>query len=1446
MHPNLWTASSTNTIKKDSFKSKSSSSGLNSLYTTFNIQEPPRASKDNNENTESASTKNQAVFTLESLFGSSQNTSIDGGSAGTDESGTGSEWSHYRNSTGRYSDRKRRKSESFHRGQLSGPKRQNNRYRISSNSQTIHNVHAISHNYAMPHQRLDPGIPSSTGPPDASTSLPKLLSDDGSESIPEEDKSANFEDFPYDLRSLASTILDSRRKTLDNVSMSTTYSGVMGSYISAQYSKKWRVVIALLVGGILIGLCLLGFYVNAEARRAGHNHATDATEETTGTGEANEESANTSEVTPHVSSKGDEDKNLPAKNGVLLERSSKWRTATDSCEHIDLQCPAGYDPPLVLLIGIDGVRKEMITPSTAPALHHLSKCGVMASHLTPVYPTNTFSNLYTIVTGLYPESHGIIGPVIYDAQRNKTFRVGRYESYKSYWWAGEPIWNTVQNKGLQSAMYYWPGSYVQVGGRYPTYWYKYRSDYPLETGVNKIKEWLLLEEEERPSLLGLYFDNPDKIAQEAGVYSKRANESLLEVDHQVDRLMTALRDRNLASCVDIIVVSDHGSAPSSCGNSLYLETFLPDIDEKARVVPGAVGRLQAIEGKGSNSEILNQLRCKNPKLRALSKDLLPNRYHYAHNKLIEDVILDTLPGNRIVTSDTNYCKKAEHGFNNIEASMQGVFFARGPSFKTNYKTEGFRNVEIYNLLNLLLGATPAPNNGTEGSLYHILRHPPPLPPFNIDAWHENVIPFLHPRSRDPSFLEELKRPLTEATTTSTTTSSPTTTTSAPSTTPSTTTSAPVPPSTTTSENITALPSSTTVASAFSEAPIDTNPNLDLAVPSSTNLTSLITNTSTPSDSQDEGGKALSFPGENEAEKTTDLPIALPTKPSEPADLEGTASPDVTEKTVPVVEMSVNQTENLTSPREAKTVGANLEEEPRIEERIEIVPILSVPTVIMSLANEENKRIDVATDEKSNSDMSNLMNNSTIAIERKVEDVTKVIADVVEIVTSNPIPIKNEPALPHLEATFTNSTVFEAGSSNNSELDSPEQRVSSSTTPGILSISTQPTPSQDSSTSESLNISESSELASTTLTPATQEILVIPSSSTTPSFATTSSTTAQPMTNSPPIEVFASSAEPVTEPAASSRRKRDTCECSSSEILQTERGRGQPARSDHISHHCPFGAPLFEAREAPKGTHYILPFTNHVNGYIGELGTALWTSFTLTNTSLSLLENSSVETSNDILSESPCWLADPRLPRDTQQQCMEYLTDRYNTDSVSMKLLFPEEFESPEVLAREAFFLTNTIALKIGFVEGGRRSIVRLLREWTQLRNMVNVITGPIWDRNLNGRGDTIIHIRSRVDYLTPSHVFYIVSSCHSSSGLDMEDPDLSKCSSDELDVLAFVFPNTELDDNCLMNDRDYCRYHLTSITDIERLTGLQVFSTFMGESSLPALRAQQPLLLWEN
>ena len=105
------------------------------------------------------------------------------------------------------------------------------------------------------------------------------------------------------------------------------------------------------------------------------------------------------------------------------------------------------DPQTVILISIDGLRADYLTRGVTPNILKLSEEGVHAKYLEPIFPSKTFPNHYSIITGLYPANHGIVNNSMYDPELG-FFRLSDREVIsKSSWWGGEPLWITVQKHG---------------------------------------------------------------------------------------------------------------------------------------------------------------------------------------------------------------------------------------------------------------------------------------------------------------------------------------------------------------------------------------------------------------------------------------------------------------------------------------------------------------------------------------------------------------------------------------------------------------------------------------------------------------------------------------------------------------------------------------------------------------------------------------------------------------------------------------------------------------------------------------------------------------------------------------------------------------------------------------------------------------------------------------
>uniref|UniRef100_H2ZDI4 Uncharacterized protein n=1 Tax=Ciona savignyi TaxID=51511 RepID=H2ZDI4_CIOSA len=348
-----------------------------------------------------------------------------------------------------------------------------------------------------------------------------------------------------------------------------------------------------------------------------------------------------------------------------------------------------------------------------------------------VYPTKTFPNHYTIVTGLYPESHGIVDNTMYDTELQEVFKRGS-TAYQPHWWGGEPIWVTARRQGKKSAAYFWPGSDVNIT-MYPNYYRTYNLSVSHEERIHQVLGWLDLPAEERPDVIVAYVSAVDHAGHSFGPDSIEMDEALAKADSYVTMLMDGLKVRNLHNCANVIVLADHGMADISCNRKTSIEDFGVNMDA-VYFRKGAVGKVgpshdPSLAGLFDAEAVYDLLKCTHNTSHwqtFLKTQYLPKRFHYAHNSRIEDVILSMddgwlAEGRKNSLTD---CNGGSHGFDNEFNSMHALFAGHGPGFKRRYNTtKPFENIEVYNLMADLLGIEAAPNNGTRGSLYHVMSTP---------------------------------------------------------------------------------------------------------------------------------------------------------------------------------------------------------------------------------------------------------------------------------------------------------------------------------------------------------------------------------------------------------------------------------------------------------------------------------------------------------------------------------------------------------------------------------------------------------------------------------------------------------------------------------------------------------------------------------------------------
>lgn len=417
----------------------------------------------------------------------------------------------------------------------------------------------------------------------------------------------------------------------------------------------------------------------------------------------------------------------------LCEGEKTW--LVEDCEDIRTpQCPAGFSKPPLILVSLDGFRAGYLDAYSGllPVISKLKKCGTSPPYMRPAYPTKTFPNHYTIVTGLYPESHGIVDNKMYDVTRNASFSLRADEKFHPSWYQGEPIWITAMNQNLKTATFFWPGSDVKVHGKYPDFWMMYDRNIPFERRVTQIFEWLSLPEGKRPDFYTLYMEEPDSAGHRYGPMSSQVIEALLKVDKMIGLLMEGLKARQLDKCVNFILLSDHGMEEASCKKAAYVSKYLKNTDD-ITVIQGPAGRVRPKNVPDDfytfdYDGLVKNLSCQetNQPMRPYLKEHLPKRFHFAKHIRIERVHLymQSQWQAALQPSEIKYCSGGFHGSDNVFKNMQTIFIGYGPGMNYKKTVAPFENIEVYNLLCDLMGINPAPNNGTHGSLNHLLKNPP--------------------------------------------------------------------------------------------------------------------------------------------------------------------------------------------------------------------------------------------------------------------------------------------------------------------------------------------------------------------------------------------------------------------------------------------------------------------------------------------------------------------------------------------------------------------------------------------------------------------------------------------------------------------------------------------------------------------------------------------------
>jgi predicted AlkP superfamily pyrophosphatase or phosphodiesterase len=392
--------------------------------------------------------------------------------------------------------------------------------------------------------------------------------------------------------------------------------------------------------------------------------------------------------------------------------------------------PEHQQKPYVVLISFDGMRWDYLDRFHPPNLRRVMRAGVHAEGLVPVFPSKTFPNHYSIVTGLYAENHGIVANSFYDPVRGQSYALGDQKAVTDgSWYRGDPIWVTAETQGMVAACFFWPGSEAAIGGVRPTLWNTYDGKIPNERRVDTVIEWLKRPPDTRPHVITLYFSDVDGASHTFGPAAEQTRDAVMKVDRAVGRLLEGLDALPYRDRIYLVLVSDHGMSETSDAQT----TLLPEVvDIEGLVVPdsGPAANIHVTGGSQRAREIRDRLNQRLSHGRAYLRSEVPERLHYRADARIGDVVVVMeehymVETPRVSARSRPVATFGMHGWDPTLQSMHGIFVASGPGIRPGTKIGRFENIHLYPWMAELLGLEPAQRiDGTSGYLQGLIRRSP--------------------------------------------------------------------------------------------------------------------------------------------------------------------------------------------------------------------------------------------------------------------------------------------------------------------------------------------------------------------------------------------------------------------------------------------------------------------------------------------------------------------------------------------------------------------------------------------------------------------------------------------------------------------------------------------------------------------------------------------------
>jgi predicted AlkP superfamily pyrophosphatase or phosphodiesterase len=363
----------------------------------------------------------------------------------------------------------------------------------------------------------------------------------------------------------------------------------------------------------------------------------------------------------------------------------------------------------LILISIDGFHPDFIKRGRTPTLQRLAENGTRAKWMTPAFPTLTFPNHYTAVTGLDPDEHGIVHNTMRDPDTGAVFTLSDRDAVgDGRWWGGVPVWVSAGRAGLRTAAMFWPGSEARIAGRRPDEWNVYDERRLPGQRVDQVLAWLDRPLDQRPHFITLYFELVDTVGHAEGPRGRTLDAAMASIDRALARLVDGLAQRGLGDAVNLVIVSDHGMAETSPRRTVVLDRIVPLEDVTVRYW----GTVLGIEPRaGRERSVEAALLRPHRNLECWRKQDIPARFRYGKHPRVAPIMCLARTGWTVASSAwvaRNPDRKpgGAHGYDNAAPEMRALFVAHGPAFRRGAVIEPLETRDVYGVLMRALSLPP--------------------------------------------------------------------------------------------------------------------------------------------------------------------------------------------------------------------------------------------------------------------------------------------------------------------------------------------------------------------------------------------------------------------------------------------------------------------------------------------------------------------------------------------------------------------------------------------------------------------------------------------------------------------------------------------------------------------------------------------------------------------